>query len=238
MPIRIKSDELAIIANKLERNHKSDLPIAIRSTLNEMAFRMKKSEIAQSAKKEFDYKRTNIVQNLTRFEKATGFNIARMKSKAGITEQPRRQKVARGLATQEVGGKLESKATPTLKSRGGSASSKVRKSNRMQSNRMVDARNAKRQNFIAAAAIAKKNNAFLLVSTNSGSVDAVARVSRFTRKKRGNPNIKLRWMYSIRHSNKTISPSKTRKFVKKAYLQTMNDFHTEFIRQANKRLKR
>lgn len=238
MPIKIKSDELAIIANKLDRMHKSDLPIAVRSTLNEMAFRMKKKEIADSAKREFDYKRTNIVQNLTRFEKAKGFDIARMKSKAGITEQPRRQKVARGLAAQEKGGKLQGKSTPTLKARGGSASSKVRKANRMQSNRMVDARNARRQNFIAAAAIAKKNNQFLLVSTNSGSVDAVARVSRFTRKKRGNPNIKLRWMYSIHHNDKSISPSNTRKFMKKAYIRTMNDFHAEFIRQANKRLKK
>lgn len=238
MPLVIKSDELAIIANKLERVHKSDLPIAIRSTLNTMAFRMKKTEIGRSAEKEFDYKRTNIVNNLSRFEKATGFDIKRMKSKAGITEQPGRQKVARGLAAQEKGGKIEGKSTPTLQARGGSVSSKVRKARQLQSNRIIDARNKKRQYFIAAAAIAKKQNGYLITKSKSSEVSAVALVSRFTRKKRGNPNIKLRWMYSIQEDNKVIKPSKGRRYMKKAYINTMNDFHNEFLRQANKRLKK
>lgn len=224
------------MANRLDRMSRHDFPIAVRSTLNQMAFRMQKTEISKSAKREFDYKRTNIVQNLAWATKAKGLNISRMQSDAGIRERPGRQKVARGLAAQEVGGRLGSSTTPKLKARGGSPAKKVRKANLLKSNKAVDARNKRRQKFIAAAYAAKQTGSFLVVATRTGK--AIARVSRFTKKKNGNLSIRLTWLYTIHNKEKEIKSSNTRKFIKKAYKTAMNGFNKEFTNQANRRLQK
>jgi hypothetical protein len=116
--MKIKSDELAIIANKLDRISRSDFPLAVRATLNNMAFTMQKSELIKSANREFDYNRTSIIKNLSWADKATGFNIKNMKSRAGIRIRPNRRKVAEGLASQEKGCEIDSRTVPTIKSRG------------------------------------------------------------------------------------------------------------------------
>jgi hypothetical protein len=233
MALIIKSDELAIISNRLEKLGRSDFPIAVRSTLNNMAFKMQKTELPKSANIEFDYNRTNIVKNLSWATKAKGFNVKNMRSQAGIRSRPNRQKVAKGLASQEVGGKIEGRTTPTTKARGGSVSSKVRPSNRLGNRTVIDARLRRREKFIAAASTAKKQKALLLVKTNSGA--AYARVSKFRRRKKAEPQIKLNWLYSLHNDDKKISVSNTRKFVKKAYINTMKGFLNEFKRQANRR---
>lgn len=236
MTIKIKSDEIAIMANRLDKMSRSDFPIAVRSTLNNMAFRMQKVEISKSAEREFDYKRTNIVSNLSWATKASGFNISKMKSEAGIVERPNRQRVARGLAAQEVGGRIQGRSTPKLSARGGSAAKKVRRTNQLQNNRLINARNKRRDKYIAAASMAKQTGSLLVISTKSGS--AVARVVRFTRKKNNAVNIRLKWMYQLHNEDKRIEPSKTRKFIKKAYIKTMNGFNSEFMRQAERRLRK
>ena len=236
MRIKIKSNDIAIMANRIDRMHKSDLPIAVRSTLNNMAFRMQKTEIAKSAERTFDYKRTNVVRNLSYATKATGFDIKRMRSISGIRELPNRQRVARGLAAQEVGGRIEGKSTPKLGARGGSPSNKVRRANKLSSNNTINARNKRRNKYIATAVMAKQTGSFLIIATRSGS--AVARVSRITRKKNGAINIRLRWMYQLHDDNKEIKRSNTKKFMKKAYLVTMTGFNAEFHKQAHRRLSK
>lgn len=234
MPLLIDTDNLVVFANRLDRMSRHDLPIAVRSTLNEMAFRMKKTEIAKSAAQEFEYKRTNVIQSLTRFEKAKGFDINRMFSRAGITEQPRRQMVARGLEAQETGGDVEGELVPTKKARGGNLGSKVRGPNKANPN-WIDARGLRKNRFIAAAALAKRRRTLLITSTSQGA--AVARVTGFNLRKRGGRGkIKLTWMYGIK--NKKIPSSKRVPFVRKAHTRTMLNFDNEFIRQANRRLKK
>lgn len=238
MTLIINSKEFATVANKLDRLSRSDLPIAVRSTLNNMAFRMQKSELRESARKEFDYTRTNIVQNLSYATKAQGFNMRNMKSEAGIRERPNRQRVAKGLASQEFGGEVESKTVPTKRARGGSESSKVRPSLRLGNKAIVDARLKRRSDFISAASAAKKSGSLLMTKTNNSQVAAIARVSRFTRRKKKNPNIKLTWLYRYQMDDKKINPADKRQFTKRAYQETMKHFSDEFYKQADIRFQK
>lgn len=234
--LRIKSDQIAIVANKLERSGKYELPVVVRRTLNNLAFNMKNVQLEKSAKESFDYNRTNIVKALSWTTKASGNNIRTMKSIAGIRKRTGKQKVAKGLAAQEIGGKVPGKSTPNLNARGGSVSRKVRGSNILGDKAMISARNKRKSRFMARAYMAKKTGALLVVGLTS-SKSAIAKVSRFTRRKKKQPNIKLRWLYSV-HSGKTIKSSDRRPFVKKAYNYTMKGFGDEFLKQAQKRLNK
>lgn len=236
--LRIQADDIAIMANNLDRIHRSAFPVAVRNTLNNMAYKMQQKEIAKSAENFFDYKRTNIVRNLSRFSKAQGFDVKRMQSRAGIVPKPRREKVASGLAAQEFGGKVEGKSVPTLRARGGSVSSKVRQLNRLGSNKgIVDARHHKRERFVARAWIAYRHKKLLMTKSNYSQVFVLARVGHFNRRRGQNPEIGLNWLYSVHDKGKEIRRQRKKPFVKEAYIKTMNGFSKEFVKQAEKKLK-
>jgi hypothetical protein len=107
---------------------------------------------------------------------------------------------------------------------------------RLDKNKTIDARKKQKNKFIAAANVAKRRKLFLLVKIRNGA--AYARVSQFRRKKHNKVNIKLTWLYRLSSNKKKISSSNTRKFVKHAYIKTMDGFFNEFKKQANKRLNK
>ena len=116
--ININSDDFVKFSNKLEKIGRADLPVAVRSTLNETAFRMKgvggkRGAIDLQAEKDFDYRRNRtLFKVMTGVSKASGLNVSTMKSEAGIVRKPGRDKLAEGLAQQQKGGKINQKATP------------------------------------------------------------------------------------------------------------------------------
>lgn len=232
--LKLKSDEIAIITNKLQKAGKYEFPVVVRSTLNNLAFDMKDRQLKKSADEVFDYNRTNIIKALSWTTKAKGNNVRTMKATAGVRNRTGRQKVAKGLAAQEVGGKVPGKTTPTLKARGGNISRKVTGANRLKRHAMISVKTKKKEKFMAGAYMAKKRNAFLVVGI-SPTTSAIAKVTRFTRRKKKQPNIKLKWLYSI-HQSKVIKPSNRRPFVKKAYNYTMKGIGPEYMKQAKKRL--
>lgn len=111
MILDINTDEIVQFTNKLERMHRSALPNAVRTTLNEAAFSMKGVKGKQGLVKKygdatFDERTKNFTSIMTRVDKAKGWEIDKMQSSAGIASLPNKDKAAQGLATQESGGTM------------------------------------------------------------------------------------------------------------------------------------
>lgn len=97
-----------ILTAKLERLNKSAFPSAVRSSLNDSAFAMKKTNILASAKLNMKVKNRSFFRKFTGVNKATGFNISSMYSEVGFINTDsnpiKGKKAIEGMESNEVGG--------------------------------------------------------------------------------------------------------------------------------------
>ena len=240
--ININSDQFVVLANKLEKIGRAELPVAVRSTLNEMSFQMKgtggtRGQIDKRAEKDFDYRRNKtLIKKLTGVNKAKGLDIGNMKSEAGITSLSGLSEVAEGLADQQRGGATKQKATPLTKARiSKSISKKVRKPSYLKNLSTFDMRKRKGNRWIAAAIKAKKDKKLILVE-GKGGIGLLVKVKSFRRGKKG-VKFKLDWLYRINEGG-MVFLKKKRPFVNRAAQEVMKGMPQEFIRQANKRIQK
>ena len=128
MRINVNSDEVIKFTSKLDKLHRSALPIAIRSTLNQAAFSTKK-QIPIEAANNFVTRNKGFFRSLTSVNKASGFDINSMKSEVGINTS--KSKLAESLSKQEMGGVIKDRnLIATNQSRvSGSKEKQVRKVN-------------------------------------------------------------------------------------------------------------
>ncbi len=238
----INSDDFIKFTNKLEKMHRSNLPIAIRETLNNTAFKMKgfgstKGQIGIQADKEFDYKRSkNLFKFMTGVQKAKGFDIGNMVSEAGIVKKSGKDELAEGLAQQQKGGKIKSGATPLNPSRTGkNVAKKVRKKSYLSRINTINLINKKGKEFVAGAIRAHKAGRDVLLKTKSGE-QIIATVKKIV-KKRSGIQFKMAWLYRVNRSG-TVKLQKKRPFINRAAVQVMKSGPKEFEKQANKRIKK
>jgi len=108
--VNINTDKLVKFTNKLEKMHRSDLPVAIRSTLNKAAFDMKTKTLPASALATFEKRHVGqFYKANSRFEGARGFDTNSMKSTVGFVEnrlKGRTNYSVQDLEQQETGGSL------------------------------------------------------------------------------------------------------------------------------------
>lgn len=133
--IDVNSDALVKLSKKLEGLNRSAFPITVRQTLNTFAFETKK-RIPTEAKKIFVTRNPGFWNAFSRVEKAKGFNVNSMVSKAGMTEGKKGKKseqAGRNLKQQQLGGKIDGRTfVPKDSARvGGKRTGKVRKENRL-----------------------------------------------------------------------------------------------------------
>ncbi len=137
MKLNINTDEAVKFTNKLEKLHKSALPVAVRETLNEAAFDLKKNEMLKKAKSAFIERQQNFFKANSKVEKALGFNINAMKATVGFFENTLKGNnnyAVKDLEQQEHGGRIDGKSfIPTIFSRvGNSNKGKIRPNARLQ----------------------------------------------------------------------------------------------------------
>lgn len=106
MKIDINADGMIALTAKLERLNKSALPLAIRSTLNDCAFEMKKTNILSSAKLNMTVRNPTVFKKFTGVKRATGMNIRTMVAEVGFIpkEGVKGGKVPEGMEHNEFGG--------------------------------------------------------------------------------------------------------------------------------------
>src|SRR5687767_16018423 len=84
MELNINSDAVVKHTNTLEKMHRSAMPLAIRNTLNSVAFDVKKNTMPASAEREFVTRAPNFFKANSRVEMARGWNVDSMQSVVGF----------------------------------------------------------------------------------------------------------------------------------------------------------
>ena len=106
--ININSRELVAYTKKLEKLHRSNLPVAIRQTLNELAFLAKKNELPKVFNKEFINRKKTFVTSSSAFNRsANTFDISKMSSEFGMIKG--KSGAADRMHLQELGGKISNR---------------------------------------------------------------------------------------------------------------------------------
>ena len=115
--LNVNNNDVIALTNKLEKLHKSAFPVAIRSTLNDVAI-ISKSEIVE---KEFDQqfvvRKKNFIKSHTWVNKSPNtFNVNQMVSEMGVLKG--KSQAGDELITQEFGGTVKKRDyIPTPKAR-------------------------------------------------------------------------------------------------------------------------
>lgn len=135
MQLNINTDATVVFTNKLEKMSRSALPLAIRNTLNSVAFDVKKTTMPQEAQQNFTIRSKNFFKANSRVEMAKGWNIKAMQSTVGFlaSSSPGADMAVKDLEEQEHGGSIGGRSyIPTEQARGGSMSRLVRPVNRLR----------------------------------------------------------------------------------------------------------
>lgn len=133
------------LSAKLDKLHRSAFPVAVRSTLNDAAFKTKKL-IPKAAGAKFTVRQKNLFKKFIIVSKAKGFSLDKMSAKVGIDGAATNGKrIAKGLEAQEVGGTVRSrKLLPMNQARiSGSYGKKLRTKNRFNKINIAQAKNRK-----------------------------------------------------------------------------------------------
>jgi len=104
MRLDVNVDGAIQLTARLERLNRSAFPLAVRSTLNDLAFESKKI-VPTKAASNFTIRQKNLFKKFVLVNKANGFNVNSMRSEIGIDSQSQ-PKLSKGLETQELGGNL------------------------------------------------------------------------------------------------------------------------------------
>lgn len=230
MKININSSAVVKHTNTLEKLHRSALPTAVRSTLNSVAFDVKKTTMPESAARNFIQRAPNFFKANSRVEMAKGWSVDQMKAVVGFI--PKDQSVE-DLEQQEYGGTIEGRAfIPMDQSRAGGNTSKVRPSNRLSKiSKIVNAAtmpgNNPKAKFAAAARKAGRGG-FVLGNLGEKTLWKIESIDGRT--------IKKKPLFSYEKS-RDVSVSRTG-FMRTASIESANKIEKIFIREAQKQIDR
>lgn len=132
---------------KLEKLHRSAFPSAVRNTLNDAAFDMKKKTVLESAKKNFkSVKQPQLLKKSLLVVKANGFDVKSMSSKVGLIRlKTDLEAYVSGLEKQEQGGVIDTGARYLKGARGGNKpNGRVRTENYYDKNNVISGRSRRK----------------------------------------------------------------------------------------------
>lgn len=159
-------------AKRLDAMHKSDFPLAVRGTLNDLAFKQQKL-IPKEAKKLFLHNRVpTFFRAFSTTKKATGWDVNSMISLAGI--QDKGKKAIKNLQQQETGGGIKGKSfIYESAARGGSPNSPVKPQNYIKNFGIIKGKFTKKfksskARFIASAIMAQRTGKLLITVARRG----------------------------------------------------------------------
>jgi hypothetical protein len=140
----VNTNAAIVLTDKLERLNKYAFPNAVRSTLSDGAFHMKKKAIYESANKNMTVRNKTVFKKFTGVEKAKySRNIEQMKATVGFIDKDgiKGSKVPQGMENNEFGGTDDDGLMYMPKTRiSGSQKRLVRKSSRYSKSNLVKGR--------------------------------------------------------------------------------------------------
>ncbi len=176
--LNVNTDKVVAFANKLEKLHRSDFPVAVRKTLNDVALDAKRTELLKSANKAFTMRRSDgFFKRFSGVKFAKGFDLNSMYSEMGIAPGSGQGSIAaRNLEKQELGGKVGKRSfIPLDGARTGSSDSRrVKKANYSDNLDYIDNDKAKQGDLsVASAFVAKKQKRPVRIGNNIARVKTV-----------------------------------------------------------------
>ncbi len=241
--LNINSDAVVAFTNRLEKLHKSDLPIAIRNTLSKAAFETKTQSLLKISSSAFTNRKKGFFKAKSKFERALGFDINKMKATVGMLDLRRSgsDHAVRNLEQQEHGGKIQGRSfIPTDKARtGGNPSRPVAPRNRLSRIPIRDIIRTRKsrgkdkdQRFIRSAIMAKRKSgsrAYILTSRILFRINSLS-INKRTRKLR----LKITPLYSFK-SGRSVNVTATN-FMRKSSLIQAGKLNIFYINEAKKRI--
>lgn len=129
----VNTQACVVLVNKLEQLHRSALPLAVRGTLNDMAFDVKTRTLDASAKTSFLHHRSpTFFKRFSGVNRATGWNIEAMHADVGMTAEGggaselAARMAVKNMEQQEEGGKIDTGLDYLKAARGGNNDNTVR----------------------------------------------------------------------------------------------------------------
>ncbi len=239
----INTDATVYLTKKLKELRKSALPIAIRGTLNDAAFHVKTVSMPKTAKSAFEHREKNFFKANSRYEKADGFDINRMKSSVGFTENSLKgthNYSVKDLEEQEHGGTISHKSfIPTVFARTGKTNFGLVKPNsrlsKIRASRIINIKNSSGKNdkekFVIAAAVAGKGG-FVLKGDILFRIDTAPKSNLKSKKS----NFKAVPIYTFKKGRKVRV--KRTNFMQHAAVITHNLMDEFYIKQGQNQLKK
>lgn len=237
----VNSKETIKHANRLEKMHKSDFPIAVRSTLNDLAFDVKQKELMVFANSFFILRNPSFITAHSGVNKASGFDVDSMQSEVGIT--PRGMQAAANLEIQEKGGTISNRSTIYMDTARVSRdhAKRVRKANYINAWGYIKGKPTKRRSrkssMVAMAIIAEQQNKLFKMRTKVN--ETFFRVDRVAFSGTGSHrrvNIRMTPIASYQRG-RSVQIEKS-PFLETASLVTLNKAPQIFIKNAKKRYER
>jgi hypothetical protein len=180
--VSVDNREVVKLALTLTEMHRSALPIAIRSTLNDLAFDVRQNTLPKGWNETFTVRNEKFLPAFSGVKKADGFDVNKMQSEVGIIKKSSKgSKAAEGLTKQEEGGQVKKPLFYTKQARGGSNSNMVQRKNYLNKLGFLDpskSKNIKRSvksQFIADAIMAQRFNKAIFWKSKFGSVAILAK---------------------------------------------------------------
>lgn len=227
----INTSEIVAYTNRLEKLHRSSLPVAVRGALNDAAFNMKSVQIPTTFDQQFIERKKNFIRSHTAVNKcANTFDIDRMFSEVGVIKG--KSSAGDNLEKQEFGGTIKNRDyIPMDPARVGKKKSKL-VSKRFYLKNIKPQRGKKRtknQQFIRAAFKAGKGG-FVRYDDYLFAIRSVKKQGR------GSLFIKADPVYSFK-ANRSVKINKA-PFMAPAAAKAAKLIPELFIKQAERRLSK
>ena len=239
--LNVNTDANIILTAKLERLNKQAFPAAVRSTLNDAAFAMKKGNILESARRNMTVRNPSFFRKFTGVNRATGWDVDSMSSQVGfINTDPNKQKgrkAIEGMEHNEVGGSDATGAMYLAKARTSNTLKKlVRRKARFDkgnvakgtSSKMRSKKLANVQNMVAS--VQENSPTFIETSKGKFLVQVTSISSKSVGKGKGKLDIKLTFLMRSRKQN--VAHAKATHFNREAALKTQKQMEVFYAKNA------
>lgn len=110
MQLNVNTTDLVSFTNRLEKLHRSAFPNAVRTSLNSVAFDVKKDTLIDSSRRNFINRKPNFFKANSRVNMATGWDLRSMKSEVGFRDLSGNNYAVDDLEQQERGGRISNKS--------------------------------------------------------------------------------------------------------------------------------
>jgi hypothetical protein len=220
----INTDAAVVLTDKLEQLHRSALPVAVRNTLNNAAFDVKKTTMPIAASEVFENRNKSFFKSKSKVLMAKGFNLNSMKATVGFVGANKNQAVD-DLEKQERGGTIEGRSfIPIDTARVSKSHEKsVKKPNRIGNIRNID--RVKSKKLFIKQVVKTGVGGHILYGDTLFRVQAIRR-----------GDVKLLPLFSY-EANRTVEVKATH-FMKRATMASARKMEQFYVQQAKKQIKR